>query len=273
MTGGGTKGPTLDRRFGREAFGLDPTGYDDARPAYPETLYAILREEAGLRPGARLLEIGAGTGTATRALLTHDPARLVAVEPDTRLAAWLRNSTPDPRLQVIEGAFEDVTLPPGDFDLACSATAFHWLDTAPALAKLFEALRPGGSVALFWNVFGDTGRPDPFHDATQSLFAQEIPSPSQGAPERLPYALDEESRLADLTAAGFKGSQAYFWRWTLPLDPLGVRALYSTYSNVNALPAADRERLLDGLAEIAERAFDGRVERNMTTALYVARRP
>ena len=59
--------------------------------------------------------------------------------------------------------------------------------------------------------------------------------------------------------------------WTLTLDPPGVRRLYATYSNVTALPVAERERLLDGLETIARERFGGVVTRNMTTALYVAR--
>jgi len=61
-------------------------------------------------------------------------------------------------------------------------------------------------------------------------------------------------------------------RWVLSLDPPGVRNLYATYSNVTALPPAERARLLDSLQSVAASQFAGRVERNMTTAIYTARR-
>ena len=51
-----------------------------------------------------------------------------------------------------------------------------------------------------------------------------------------------------------------------------MRRLYATYSNITVLPPAERERLLDGLAKIAEREFGGVVTRNMTTSIYTARR-
>ena len=54
-------GPVLDLSFGREAFGLDPANYHAARPAYPQMVWAFMRERAGLRPGIDILEIGAGT--------------------------------------------------------------------------------------------------------------------------------------------------------------------------------------------------------------------
>lgn len=59
--------------------------------------------------------------------------------------------------------------------------------------------------------------------------------------------------------------------WTLKLDAGGVRRLYESFSNVLVLPEAERNALLDGLVDVAERQFAGRVERNMTTAIYTAR--
>lgn len=50
-----------------------------------------LLQSADLRPGDRVLEIGAGLGTVTRALLPR-VHRVVAVEKDARLCAYLRQS-------------------------------------------------------------------------------------------------------------------------------------------------------------------------------------
>lgn len=262
----------LERSFGREAFGADPGGYHAARPAYPEATWEALRARAGLSAGISLLEIGAGTGLATGPLLAHGPDRLVAVEPDVRLAGFLRATIRDPRLEVIAASFEAAELPPAGFDLAASATAFHWLDAVPALGRVHAMLRPGGAVGLWWNVFGDPGRADPFHEATRHLFAGQRTSLSAGDGTRPPHALDASARIGELTQAGFDADPPQFVAWTLTLDPGGVRRLYETYSNVAALPAAGRLRLLAGLEEIAAREFGGRVERNMTTAIYTARR-
>lgn len=262
----------LSRSFGREAFGLDPRNYHLARPPYPERVWAALRERAGLREGISILEIGAGTGLATEHLLAAGPRRLLAVEPDARLAEFLRSRWVDARLEVVTEAFEQLELPAEDFDLAVSATAFHWLDAPEALRRIHAALRPGGAVALVWNVFGDASRPDLFHEATVHLFTGSRPSPSGGGTTDLPYGLDAAARLAELTDAGFTPDPAELLQWTLTLDPVGVWRLYATYSNVTALPGEERERLLDGLAEVAEREFDGVVTRNMTTSIYTARR-
>jgi len=262
---------SLERSFGKEAFGANPANYHSARPPYPQATWDALVQRAGLRAGIDILEIGAGSGLATIPLLKHDPARLVAIEPDARLTAFLVKSAADPRLTVVGESFEDAELRPMSFDLVVSATAFHWLDAVPALTRIGVLLRDEGSVALIWNDFGDAGRPDPFHEATAHLFEGHRVSTGRGS-GRLSFASDAGARLADFDAAGFVSDEPQFLRWTLALDPGEVRALYSTYSNVTALPAPEQARLLDGLAEIAARQFAGRVERNMTTAIYTARR-
>jgi SAM-dependent methyltransferase len=266
-----TQSNNLSRSFGREAFGSDPANYHAARPPYPEATWQALRERGNLKPGIAILEIGAGTGLATAPLLAHDPARLVAVEPNARLAEFLRSHIDDPRLEVFASPFETAGLPPASFDLVASATAFHWLDAVPALRRIHSLLRHGGAVALWWNVFGDPGRHDPFHEATTHLFEGVAESPffTGGEP---PYALHVAARLRDLADAGFAPDEPQFIEWQLSLDPPHLRALYATWSNIVALPLEKRERLLDSLADIAQREFHGRLERNMTSAIYTAKR-
>jgi protein-L-isoaspartate O-methyltransferase len=82
----------LPRSAGRRTFGDDPEGYDQARPDYPRELFARLAERCGLLPGARVFEIGAGSGLATRALLAAGAGGLLAIEPDPRLADYLRTT-------------------------------------------------------------------------------------------------------------------------------------------------------------------------------------
>ena len=258
---------------GRRAFGSDAVNYDNARPPYPARVFELLRERCGLGPGTRTFEIGAGTGTATRPLLAAGAAPLVAIEPDERLAAVLRDRTPDARLEIITQPFEDTALPEGSFDLGASATAFHWLDQRPALKQVATLLRSGGWWAAWWNVFGDPDRHDPFHEATNALLAGLPLSPTQYSNWKHPFGIDTEARIGDLESAGGFEDIAYEkLTWTLVLDPAQVMALYATYSQFSVLEQGERARMLDGLYEIAEREFGGRVERNMLTAIYTCRR-
>lgn len=262
-------GSFIHRTFGRQAFGRDPAAYDAARPRYPEWVFDFLRERCGLAPGTVTFEIGAGTGTATRHLLELGANPLVAVEPDERLATFLRETIPDKALRVVIAPFEEVVLEEASFDLGLSATAFHWLNEDLALPTVANLLRPGGWWAMLWNVFGDSGRVDPFHEATKSFLNKPL-SPSAGNGE-VPFALDAEARLAALERTNaFDSIEHRTSRWSLDLDPDQTVALYATYSNVNILE--DREEVLNHLRRIARDEFEGCVTRNMTTSLYVARR-
>jgi SAM-dependent methyltransferase len=223
--------------------------------------------------GRDAFEIGAGTGLATRLLLKLGVARLFAIEPDERLAAYLRQRSPDAALRVVCAPFEDAELPPDSFDLGTAATSFHWLDQRTALAKVAALLKAGGWWVCWWNVFGDHERHDAFHEATQDLLARQPRSPSESAGSSVPMPLDTQQRIADFDAVGaFEDVCVEILRWTLVLNPAQVRALYATYSQFSAQTEVERNRILDGLAQIAAEQFGGRVERNMCTAIYTARR-
>lgn len=259
----------IERKFGRQAFGGDPSGYHAARPAYPDWVFEVLSHQCGLASNVVTFEIGAGTGTATSRLLELGANPLVAIEPDNRLGVFLRETIRDKALRVVILTFEEVALGEASFDLGVSATAFHWLTEDLALTKVAKLLRPGGWWAMFWNTFGDPHRPDPFHEATKALLNG--PSgPSAGGGD-MPFALDSKARLAALEhTKAFDTIDHRNSAWSLVLDPDQTVALYATYSNVNIRP--DREAVLTELGRIARDEFQGRVTRNVTTSLYVARR-
>jgi SAM-dependent methyltransferase len=263
--------PGADRR---RLFGLDPPDYDRARPPYPERVYDVLRSRCGLRPGVRTLEIGPGTGLATRRLLDLGASPLVAIEPDARLAEFVVAHVPRAGriLDVRVAGFEEAALEPASFDLAVSATAFHWLDQRPALEKVGRVLRSGGWLALWWNVFGDPARHDAFHEATQDLL-RPLAGPTANVAGRPPFPLDVEARLADLEAAAvFTDLEHELVRWPSRMDPGQIRALYATFPTISQQAEPERERILDALARITEEEFGGIVERPFATAIYTARR-
>jgi SAM-dependent methyltransferase len=264
----------MERSEGRSVFGGDPEGYARARPDYPERVFAVLRDRCGLRPGRAVLEIGPGPGKATRRLIELGADPLVAVEPDPRLAEYLGRALPGRPVEIVATPFEEAVLPFESFDLAVAATSFHWVEPDIGLAKVRRVLRAGGWWAMWWTLYGDESAEDAFHRATQPVLAA-LPDPRAWArePGRPWFAADAERRVAELVGAGFESVEHELIRAVGRWDTAGIRALYGTFSPIARLPEAEREELLDAVAEVAAREFGGVVERPLLTALYTARAP
>ena len=262
---------TIPLDEGRRLFGHDPKVYATARPEYPDVLYDRLKTRCGLRPGSSLFEIGPGTGLATRRLLSLGVSRLRAIEPDPRLVTILRETIGTASLEIDQTSFEEAILPEAAFDQGVSATSFHWLEQASALAKIYRSLKPAGWWAMWWNHFGSE-EPDDFRRATDHLFVGTAESPAWSGQKRIPFALDRDRRLEDLTANGFQDAEVDLWRSSLTCDTAALVALYSTFSPIQALEPKSRQQLLADLARMANEKFGGRVERPLITVLYTAQK-
>ena len=262
----------IGREEGRRVFGSDPDAYDRARPGHAERVYEILVERCGLGPGTSVLEIGPGTGQATRRLLELGAGLLVAIEPNEDLARYLASSVGD-RVEIRVTALEDADLPASWFDLAAAASSFHWIDSAVGLELVFRALRPGGWVALWWTGFGDRDRPDPFHDATARLLANMPKSPvGSHRAGRTPSEGGDPVWLTALTDARFVDAAYDRIPWTQTFDGQQIREIFSTFSPFLVVDEQRRTEMLDELERIARDDFGDRVEKPIVTALYTARK-
>jgi SAM-dependent methyltransferase len=261
----------FDRREGRGLFGHDPAAYDSARPGHAERVYEVLRHRCGLGEGTSVLEVGPGTGQATRRLLGLGARPLVALEPDVALARHVERALGD-AVEVRVTPLEEAQLAPRSFDLAVAASSFHWIDEHVGLERMHGALVPGGWVALWWTLFGEGDGPDAFIAATTPLVEDLQPSPSRGG-DGPPFALDTRRRMDALRGAGFETPEHETARWTVEWDTAGIRALYGTFSPIARLADPQRTQILDDIARIARDDFGGRVTRTLTTSLYTAHKP
>jgi SAM-dependent methyltransferase len=122
--------------------------YERWRPDYPAEAVRWAAQLLGLRGGARVLDVGAGTGKLTRGLVALG-LDVVAVEPGAAMLDQLRLAVP--AAEAHEGSAESIPLADASLDAVFAGQAYHWFDRERALPELRRVLRPGGGVALLWN--------------------------------------------------------------------------------------------------------------------------
>ena len=223
-----------------------------------------------------LLEIGPGTGKATRHLLAEGVASILAVEPSRRLAGYLRTHLGEGTLkvEVLVCGFEEARLPTGQFDLVVAATSFHWLDERRALGKVARVLKPGGWWAAWWNHHGDPFHPSVLSREAHTLYGEAEETWADWIRKSRAEALRERARRLDLLRRSglFDRISSEEIRWRVRLSAAQLRGLWSTFSEVATLPPRRRGRFLDDLKKLVDERFRGEVPITIVTPIYTARR-
>jgi SAM-dependent methyltransferase len=245
--------------------------YDRARPGYPEAMVDDLVSLTGLGAGARVLEIGCGTGQLTVPLVRRGVA-LTGVELGAELAALARRNVMAARAtgsaDIVVSAFEEWSSNRGAFDLVVAATAFHWVDPAVRVNRSVQLLRPGGSLAVIGTAH--VRGPDGIFDDLQDCYVRwdaDVDAPSRllGV-DAVPLALPE---LDESPLLGPVRLRRYVWDLTYSAD--AYIDLLMTYSNHRALPALSRDGLLQCVRALIE-GRGGPITKTYLTELRVAQR-
>ena len=132
------------------AFDAVADDYEVARPGYPVGVFEAIEAYAGFDAPPRVVEVGSGTGQATRQMAARGWT-VDGIEPGPRLAATARAHVSSRNTEFHVTRFEDVVLEGGSFDLVAAATSWHWVDADVAYRKARSLLKANGAIALFWN--------------------------------------------------------------------------------------------------------------------------
>jgi SAM-dependent methyltransferase len=253
----------------RAIFDQDADLYARARPRYPFDLFVDLGGLADVGPGARVVEIGPGTGQATGVLAARG-AHVIAVELGSGLAAVLRRELADASVDVVVSAFEDWPLPREPFDTLVAFTAWRRLDPAVRTAKAATALRPGGALATVTtsHVLGGTTA---FFADVQDCYERWDPSTPPGL--RLPPADEVPPDFDEVDDSEvFRPAVRRRYQQDVAYTTSSYLDLLSTYSGHRALRAERRRGLLTCIAELIDRMYGGTIIKRYLYELRVARK-
>ena len=254
---------------GWDTYNCAAGAYRAVRPAYPTAMFDRIETYAsGLPSVPHVLEIGAGSGQATRQMLVRG-WEVVALEPGAELARAARDDLGgfgDVDIRI--SRFEDVELPDGSFDLITAATAWHWIDPVVGLPKAARLLRPGGTLALWWNAHvPDTTAPG--WVPIRRVYEQVAPHLARLAP--LTPDRPDYDPVGELTAAPwFTDVEQHDFPFAVSYTAADFLALIGTYASHRTLNDSTRLRLHSALSDAIETELGGTVSKPYNCLLVLA---
>lgn len=249
--------PMYSQRHRAESFGTVASEYDAVRPGYPDALFDDL---AALAP-AHALDVGCGTGRAAVPLLARG-IDVLGVEIDAQMADVARAHD----VPVEIAPFESWDPAGRSFELIVSGQAWHWIDPSLGLPKAAALLRPGGTLALFWNVAALEPDIQTALDAVYRQHALDLMSTSAGRSADPGYA-------PDVRATGlFASVETRAYPWQCVYTSAEWVRMVQTHSDHVVLDPHRRSVLLAAVVEVLD-ALGGQVVTSYTTHTVLAVTP
>jgi SAM-dependent methyltransferase len=262
------------RHLGR-VFNEVPDLYDRVRPGYPDELFADLVTITGMDGRSSVLEVGCGTGKATRSLAALG-CSVTAIEPGVDMAAVARQRLDTfSNVRVETSTFEKWDDRGERFDVLVAASAWHWVDPSVGWQRAHDVLKPGGWMTLLGNVVvRRPGEPEVYAE-TADLHERFSPgNPDWGHPP-----LEDDVRTTDAgwglveDPGGLFGPTIVRWYPTIQwFNGEGFADLLRSTSPYRRLDRDVREPLLDAVAERIRTRMGDRASRRYLSVLRVGQR-
>lgn len=260
----GSTAPSMAQRFTYDQLA---SVYRAARPGYPEALVDDVVSYAGLKPKDAILEVGCGTGQATKSFAARGYS-ILAIDPGPEMIRAARESLAKfGNVELIETTFEAWPAKQGAFRLIIAAQSWHWVSPEMRFAKAAEVLSPDGSLAVFGHV--PVGLPAPLLEQFKKIYLRH--TGHWGPPPEAWYLPNGQVKgLFD--ASGLFGPvqhNGYRWKWRNTTS--SYANFLRTRSDHRMLAPAKYEEVLSEITEAID-GQGGEFEMDYETHLYMARR-
>ena len=253
----------MEQRF---SFDKVAGAYDLARPGYPEALVDDVIAFAGLKEKDRILEVGCGTGQATKSFASRG-FPILAIEPGPEMLGRAQENLAAFRnVAFSQATFEAWPVRRGGFGLIVAAQSWHWVAPDARFVKAAEALSLNGSLAVFGHV--PVGLPPALTARFRQIYLRRTgmwgPPPEAwylpGGP--IKQGFDQSALFGPVEHKG------YPWKWR------HTTASYTdfllTKSDFQMMEPAKRQKMLGEIAEAID-SEGGKLTVDHETHLYIAR--
>jgi SAM-dependent methyltransferase len=250
---------------GAQSFDHTWWAYEAGRPPYPSALFDAIRHAMHLDTGAKVLDVGAGTGNFTVSM-AHRGMRVTAVEPSANMLRVLARRLPESCV-TIQRRFEDCDLPGHAFDAIFVCHAWHWLNKTTRISHSAALLRPRGCLCIVYNVH--LRDEDPlFGVRRKEIYARWAPEI-----EHLdPPGVKLESARTELMESAIAGTpMEVSVCWQHRFTAAEFTALLASYSNHAALPPRRRSSLLTEVRQLISDRFGGAVTQTFSSNALISR--
>ena len=245
--------------------------YGQARPGYPESLFDDLELLGRLTGSTRALEVGCGTGQATRSLARRG-WQVTAVELGAALADVARRDLHAfPNVEVVTAAFEPWEPPAVRYDLVFAATSWHWLDPDVAFRKAAALLGPAGMLGIVSTHHVQPVDGDDFFEQIQPAYAAIGEADPQGRPPRPDEVVADLA--AEIAASGcfsVPDVRRYLVSYTYTAEE--YITLLNTYSGHIAMSNVQRAYLFAEIRRLVGERADPRLRKHYLNVLHVSAR-
>ena len=248
----------------RKIFDTIPEQFDKFRPRYSPELFEFLIQYAEIGPGAKVLEIGPGTGQATDPILGTG-CDYHAIELGEHLYAKMKEKYDQyPNFHIVNDDFITYDFGQQRFDLIYSAATIQWIPEEVAFSKTYELLKPGGTLAMMLTK-GDYKTPN------EDLFAKIQELYHQYFKPEIPYT-HGSFRYENAPNYGYVDFSRHDFYGRREMDPDEYVSFCGTHCDHIVIPEPYKTAFFEGLRKtVAENG--GKVVFEDTYVLYLARKP
>ncbi|MBL4937689.1 methyltransferase domain-containing protein [Clostridium sp. YIM B02515] len=244
--------------------------YDRIRPTYPIKVFKDIIEYSNLKQDDNIIEIGCGTGQATEGFVNLGYTNITAVELGKDLCKIAADKFKHYKnINIFHSDFEGWKEKQGQkFDLAISATAFHWIKQNIGYKKTAELLTESGTIGFFWT-HHVPGIGEIFTEISEA-YQKYAPHLDYNNSNQVEEIIEERIKSINATCL-FKDLVVKRYEWVDKYSSEDYIALFNTNSAHQVLDADIKDKLFNNIRETIKKHGD-QILKPQFVVLYLARK-